>query len=774
MSFQLSAENKNQLSNRKRVADQVASRVENQRLRSKSLEKRDWQGQSDSEEVEANQNRNTRPSVSKSKEVELEILVRSSKRQLEQIASLEKECSLLREQLNLIEKERCYEGDSNDIVQLNRIDSAGGKPAQPLFGYKRKESSHANSTELRIVKEENFSLKSENFKLREKLDKLEFELTVKRGELDELKNKVAGDIEDRLNIKIRKLEAELSAEDAKCSDLAQTVESQTVRIKHLESKCSTVEADRMSYVEQNAKLSKENKKLYKKWFQLRKKETKFRQLLIQQIKIYCQNMELKKQAIAIAEQTKANNATHSNVVTKRSTPKKNIKTVTRRPVNIPPPDYVRKSEYEHQLELKTELEAKFNRLKSENDRITIELANCESKLKQIRLQNETYSHELASLRTKDREYDESRGELEKKYEESKEELKKSYELKLKTLTTDLNKTMASNKQLKSENEKLSDKLKVNNEKLNHLERDNNQKRNLLEFYKKKIEESSSVKFDLDTDTALSDYKAQIKKLSGSMDKLKEKVKALESEKATFGQKLAQSEKISAENLSKQESLTKEKQKLELTIKQYKLKVAELEEFIEKLEHTAETNIKSLSDTSKETLNLAQMRVTWAFKLADNYEHILKRLYDSLITYLFEIKKRSFSSERAQMSKKDNELVETMKSDANMKAAIDLASNLLNLSSNELDDILLTGSKTKNSMSHDHQDRKLRLAEIETDMKYEKKNLMQEFEHCLNASKKEKTSDSKNSDEDFENKRVLELIFKMIDQVIACEKKLIES
>ena len=113
----------------------------------------------------------------------------------------------------------------------------------------------------------------------------------------------------------------------------------------------------------------------------------------------------------------------------------------------------------------------------------------------------------------------------------------------------------------------------------------------------------------------------------------------------------------------------------------------------------------------------------------------------------------------------------------MKIAMDLASNVLNLTSNEIEDIL-----SSSSMTIDNQHNKSKQKEVkDDDTSYKKhcKKLLSEFEQKLNLSKKEKQiKDLNDVEKEFErlenednNKDLCDLISQRLNDVLIYEREL---
>lgn len=300
---------------------------------------------------------------------------------------------------------------------------------------------------------------------------------------------------------------------------------------------------------------------------------------------------------------------------------------------------------------KKELKSKLTQSDKDLEKLTNKLNNLESKLRTQVMQNERHVKDISNLKQKEEEHRDREAAWKKQEEQGKDEAKKPLENKIRQFTSDLCKQKNSIKNLKGEKETLHDKLKVTEEKLNHSERDILQKKQLIEFYKKKIEEFNNKEKEdakgvneiaLDS---IHDLKSQIKKLNETIDKSKVEIKSLktriqvaQNEKSTVEEKFLKQEKILAEMSTKMETTKKEKLNKENQCKQLKQKISDFESYIENLESTAESKIRTLSDATHQTLTIAQYRLKYAFKSVENYENIFKFLYESLIKRCLELRK----------------------------------------------------------------------------------------------------------------------------------------
>lgn len=172
----------------------------------------------------------------------------------------------------------------------------------------------------------------------------------------------------------------------------------------------------------------------------------------------------------------------------------------------------------------------------------------------------------------------------------------------------MSKQLSANKTLRNENEKLSDKVKLIDEKLNHSERDNQQKKQLIEFYKKKLDEAAPSVASAENDVAqLAESRQQAKRAQETIDKLKAELKAARARVQTAVEEKRAADEALAKASGELATVKKERMpRLESSLRQAKARVADLEAQIDSLGQKAETRLKSLAETSQQTVDLAQV------------------------------------------------------------------------------------------------------------------------------------------------------------------------
>ena len=145
--------------------------------------------------------------------------------------------------------------------------------------------------------------------------------------------------------------------------------------------------------------------------------------------------------------------------------------------------------------------------------------------------------------------------------------------------------------------------------------------------------------------------------------MKNRIQAVQTDKTTAEAKLAQQEKQTNELNTRLDAMKRDKVNKENTAKQSKQKIVDLEHFIEKLEATAESKIQTLSDATHQTLTIAQFRLKYAFKSVDNYERMIKYLYESLVKRCIDLRKE-IKVEKVTSSETIKKSGEKLKTDGN--------------------------------------------------------------------------------------------------------------
>jgi hypothetical protein len=348
------------------------------------------------------------------------------------------------------------------------------------------------------------------------------------------------------------------------------------------------------------------------------------------------------------------------------------------------------------------------------------------------------------------------------------------------MSQDLNKQLGVNKTLKNETDKLADKVKTIEEKLNHSERDNTQKKQLIEFYKKKLDDLKQNNEKLQQPILENDdLKLQIQKLNEINEKnkiqvqsLKTRLQVIQNEKQNYENKSNENEKHCLDMTQKFEQLKKEKKQLEISLKESKNKINELNSLVKVVEDDIEVKIKKICDNNEHALDTMSSKLKDSFKLIFNYEIVLTKIYEILIKRNLGTREKLFKNQLAASKKQyeeelnDNKkksksiLNDSLNKTGNLKQAMNIASTVLNLSASELEDIMSTDSNV--SVMQQNIDFSKQYKEFEEKMKLVYNNWIKEFD------------DVKRNDKlvaDYNASNMLELINNKLNDLINIEKQL---
>ena len=207
------------------------------------------------------------------KEKEISTLKIAHQRRYDRLMSLEKENELLKKQLDLDAEEE------SEPVSVTKVKTKG---------YKRIDKQLV-AQDLTVLRQKNEELEKENFQLRENLDDYQFKIDKLNETIESLKFELNFNLKDKeknLSKKNEIYEKSLNERREKCFKLESEIAGLREESKDLNAKCISLSADRDKYLSMSNKLTIENKRLCKKWFELRKKENKFKLFLSQQIRKY--------------------------------------------------------------------------------------------------------------------------------------------------------------------------------------------------------------------------------------------------------------------------------------------------------------------------------------------------------------------------------------------------------------------------------------------------------------------------------------------------------
>ena len=755
------------------------------------------------------------------KDKQLETIRQAHQRRLERLISLEKQYKLLKDHLRSYVDEEGLKEDYYKHQCKSALNDSElfAKTCSDSIGYVRNDSELLRN-ELRMCRHDNRRLMHENHTLKESFDLITVKHEDQNEQIETLRlelNLKQSERNHRQQLAEHAHEIAIKCSNERLKKSAEEIHTLTRNVHELDAKCEQLGKERLKHIELSTKLAEENKKLYKKWFQIRTNESKFRSLLIEQMNKHSQSqVKLKRKTCRRAAATKkadedelllelmSSSFSSAKSISSMSSSCLGAGKKTNRPTSVPSLTAVKakikkfkqnkkektvallRKQFDALNAQKVSLEAKLTQAAAENEKLTKDMTNVENKWKQLKTQLESSHSELNNLKKRELEFKERESNWRKQEDQSKEDMRKQFDARIKQVSADLTRQIGSGKQLKSENEKLTDRLKVNEEKLSHTERDNSQKKQLIEFYKKKLDElHAKEKSDLLSEEAavepLNELKLQIKKLNETIEKsrvevksLKNRLQVIQTEKSSAEGKLAQQAALFNELGSKFDSLKKEKLKVDGLLKQSRQKSTELEAYVEQLGSTAESKIQHLSDASQHTLSLAQYKLKYAFRSIDGYEKMFKYLYESLIGRCIELRKEIKLEKREQHQ-------QTSALDANMKNAVNLASNVLNLTSHEIEDILSSSSMVANNDEVNKSQNNQRKSKEENDSAYKKhcKKMLAEFEQRLTLSRKEtqiKSLDDVNQDieasvGDEINKELCELISQRLNDVLIYEREL---
>lgn len=176
----------------------------------------------------------------------------------------------------------------------------------------------------------------------------------------------------------------------------------------------------------------------------------------------------------------------------------------------------------------------------------------------------------------------------------------------------------------------------------------------------------------------------------------------------------------------------------------------------------------------------KVRLRYAYKIVESYEKTMKLVYSNLVSRLVEARRevreeKLIRAATAAAAAKPNSAAKTI--DTNMRTALDLASTVLNLTHDELGDIL---SPCKNNNTNNS---RLDVALVDSSEAIMDVNqLLFEFEQHLNASRREKkqlmmSNNSTNAgvelvvNYDDQNQAIVSLMSKRLSEVLGLEREL---
>lgn len=626
--------------------------------------------------------------------------------------------------------------------------------------------------QLIIYKNDNKRLLKEKMDLEEQIDMAQLKIDRQnsiiqeiRIELDcklaELQNESEQKIMEKTN-EVEKLKNEL--DHLKCLN----ANFDALNVK-LEGNVREIKSEKDKMNEMCQALDEENKKLLKKLNYLKNSEKKFKSLL--------ENM---KTFVGVKRFDSLDSSLNSNspkveFIKKNYKPKKGflcVKKVSKAirdnktsVISIMKQLERKMQSMKSELEVLHESDIKLKFVTKQHEILLTEHRILEEKLKQLKINNESLTNEVVSLKKRESETNDKADKARKEEKEADEETKKLLNMRIKTLSQDLNKQLSQNKTIKNDLEKANEKLKLSEEKLSHMERDNQQKKELIEFYRKKIEENKVVVAQEQNDALQEELKLQIKKLTDVNEKskvqiqsLKNRLAIIQQEKSDYEKKHIENETCIQELNNKIEQLKKQKKIAEFNLKESKTQLNDLSNFCHELEQTAENKLKNLTHASEQTLDVAQTKLKESHKKLNDFEVILKNVFIKIISRYFESKKLNFERELNQKKRKFEIEKTSGRSSSpkrgNLKQALTLASAVLNLTSSELEDIMSNSSMTKDK----ELDMTKQQRDFDEENEQEQKRLKHEFEASLLK---------------LDSNKICKFFLERINDIISVEKQLIQ-
>uniref|UniRef100_A0A1A8IXN4 Centlein, centrosomal protein n=2 Tax=Nothobranchius TaxID=28779 RepID=A0A1A8IXN4_NOTKU len=259
---------------------------------------------------------------------------------------------------------------------------------------------------------------------------------------------------------------------------------------------------------------------------------------------------------------------------------------------------------------------------------------------------------------------------------------KQLQAKLKSASAEVTKQMAANKSLRGQLQEREDKLCQLQDKMSHAERDISRKRQLVEDFK------TRVKFLQEMEKS---YRDQI-------EELEKKVKTL-SEEATNRKALVESLKrrlnITATEKSQSEALcSKLKEDLERKEQRnhsLQARVGASEQALAALEQTATEQMEGLTQQSSLALDRLQRQLGLAYSQLEQLHSFIKTLASEILLDVQEVKQQLMSRRRSRQA--SSMAAKTGLSVKSMIKAKSIAASILNMSENDLTDIMETDQTT---------------------------------------------------------------------------------
>ncbi|XP_026159496.1 centlein isoform X2 [Mastacembelus armatus] len=260
---------------------------------------------------------------------------------------------------------------------------------------------------------------------------------------------------------------------------------------------------------------------------------------------------------------------------------------------------------------------------------------------------------------------------------------KQLQAKLKSASAEVTRQVAANKALRGQLHEKEDKLRQLQDKLSHTERDVNMKRQLVE----------------DLKTRLKFLQEMEKSYRGQVEELEKKVKTL-SEEATNRKALIESLKrrlnvATTEKSQYEVSCTKLKEELEKKeqrMQTLQARVGDGEQALAALERTATEQMEGLTQQSSHVLEKLQRQLAQAYAQLEQLHSFIKAVASEILLDVQEVKQQLMKRRRLRQA--SAVAVKGGLSAKSMIKAKSIAASILNMSENDLADIMDTDQGTE--------------------------------------------------------------------------------
>ncbi|XP_052279031.1 centlein-like isoform X2 [Dreissena polymorpha] len=247
---------------------------------------------------------------------------------------------------------------------------------------------------------------------------------------------------------------------------------------------------------------------------------------------------------------------------------------------------------------------------------------------------------------------------------------KVLESRLKSCSTELSRQNNVVRQLKQENEQLTDQMKLLQDKVSRAERDSSQKRSLLEDQRSRVKQAlETAKADADS---LEQLETRTKLLQDANDKqkiqidsYKKRLGAVTREKRDYEERFL---KLTAD-IEKKNKLLLESQS----------RRQEAETSLVTMETLATQQMKSLARESEDALETAKDKLREIHEILQAYQRFVRNLAGEIV--------RRTQQTRADLRDQETRRGVSDRENASLRAAQDLARDILNLSQSDLDEIM---------------------------------------------------------------------------------------